>query len=460
MGHSWLPPEIWRDIFDIATFVSGEFDVHEWIHDKFISGSNSPTSEVVSLEFARLSIASSRSNKFLLLQRDDFQEQQKLRLSMALVCKQWNQMAIEHLYGSVLICSGSSVSTLLRNFRKKPDLGKLVKRLEIKIGSDRTGPLNTHLDRISDIFEFCPNLTLFYGEIIEDEPSSMDPSEVLLRLRGRLAHYCPLVRLAIGHQMLDGFQPTGFFRYLSSSTNLIALELPPRIATMAAPHKPPISLPHLRLLDIGNQAPLISIEFVWYLSRWDLPSLETVHIGTITHQVPLYQFWLTHGKKLKTIRVYNALRTTMGRRLNEINLGVTAPCNVLFPNLRQLIILQNTPSNLLALFIPTSSLELYEVQMHDVPRPTASTNSDSQAHVHIEHQLMHAQLEHQLMGYLLKSHGTACPKLLKIRLSNFPTTKDLKEGDQLDQSLNDKFAKWKAEFEKVGVVLEKIERDA
>jgi hypothetical protein len=461
MSHLWLPPEIWKEIFNIVTFVSGEFDIYEWIRDSPTLASNPTTGDVAGLEFARLSVASSVSNNFLLLKRDDFYEQMTLRYEMTLVCKQWNQMVIEYLYGSVLIETGSSVITLLRNFRKHRELGKLVKRLEIKIGDDSAGTLNEHLGRISDILEFCPNLTIFYGDILEEESNAMGLTESSFRLRGSLALHCPLIRLAIGHQILDGLPPSGFFRYLPSFTNLLAVKLPPRIATMPAVYKPPISLPHLRLLDIGNQAPLLSTEFVWYLARWDLPSIDTVHLGTITRQVPLYQFWLAHGKKLRTIRVYNAQTTTIGRRLNEVNLGITAPCNVLFPNLRQLILLQNTPSNLLALFVPSTSLELYEVQMHDVPsRDAAALNSDNLAHVHIEHQLMHAQLEHQMMGYLLKSRSIACPNLIKIRLSNFPTKKDMEEGDQLDQSLDTKFDKWKAEFEEIGVVLEKIEREA
>jgi len=135
----------------------------------------------------------------------------------------------------------------------------------------------------------------------------------------------------------------------------------------------------------------------------------------------------------------------MGRRLTETNLGIDVPSDILFPNLRQLIILHNMPGNLLSLFLPSKSLEIYEV-------PLTSTWKSSTAAVQ--------HLIQQLSGQHLAPLVTAarCPNLRHVRISGYPVDADAVGGRQLGifEDLEDVRVRWGKRLAERGVSLETI----
>jgi hypothetical protein len=135
----------------------------------------------------------------------------------------------------------------------------------------------------------------------------------------------------------------------------------------------------------------------------------------------------------------------MGRRLTETNLGIDIPSDILFPNLRQLIILHNMPGNLLFLFLPSKSLEIYEV-------PLIETWKSSTAAV--------KHLIHQISGQHLAPLATAArsPNLRHVRISGYPLDADAVGGRQLGifEDLEDVYVRWERLLGERGVTLEKI----
>ncbi|CAG7851841.1 SubName: Full=Uncharacterized protein {ECO:0000313/EMBL:CCA74686.1} [Serendipita indica DSM 11827] len=349
MTALWLPPELWKEVFAHATYFQGECDIHEWIQR-----THPGSEEQTKLELARRQIAGEESNGFMLLENPQFRDQQAyLRLSLILVCRDWFQMTAEHFYRSIIIRDPSKLHGCVKTLKRLPWVRKFVRRLEFSISEEDTDLLDSRSisafqRQLTDVIEYCAELVFFRGSVSFEDARMLDLID--LSLRSALANHCPNLQLVVGHHALDGYPASTFFRHIPHLSNLVILQLPPNVGTLAVTHKPPVSLPYLRVLDLGNQAPLISIEFGRYLSRWNLPSLDTVHLGTLSPALALHSFWGSHGSKLTTIKVYNAQGTTMGRRFAEVNLGITMPSNDLFPNIRQLIVLHNPPRALTHLF--------------------------------------------------------------------------------------------------------------
>lgn len=447
MEKFWLPPELWKAIFNIATYYEGELDVYEWIRRSDRTKNLNP--DDIDLELARLDIASHHSDNFQLINEPKFLDKIALRLSLVSVCMDWYDMSIEYLYTSVMIRGSGNLSGCVSALKRNDKLCSAVRRLEFT--DDDEDPEEGHIrnlpQSVAQLIELCPNLLIFSGTVELDHQQALAAGSIdaPLRLRGPLANHCPNLQHAIGHSLLDGYPATRFFRYINSFSKLIALQLPPCIAALPATEKPTIILPCLRILDIGSQLPLIPREFASYLSRWDLPSLDTVHLGTITREVGLQRFWAKHGTGLRTIKIYNAQDNFMGRRLTESNLGIDVPSDILFPNLRQLIILHNNPGNLLSLFLPSKSLEIYEVPLVE----TWKTNIPAIKH-----------LIQQLSGQHLAPLVTAArsPNLRHVRISGYPLDADAVGGRQLGifDDLEDVFMRWGQLLGERGVSLERI----
>lgn len=443
MGGFWLPPELWKAVFAIATNYEGEHDIYKWIRRS--ERTRNLDQKGIDLELARLDVASGYSNNFLLMNDPEFLDQKALRLSLIGVCRNWYDMAIEYLYQSLVIRGTTKIPGCVDALKRNENIGGIVKRFEFNEDEEESEGVFVR-QQVSQIIELCPKLLIFAGtvELVDQQALMGEPN---VRIRRWLTNHCPDLQHVIGHNILDGFPATLFFRYINSFGNLIALQLPPSIAPMAATEKPVIILPCLRILDIGNQAPLIPVEFGWYLSRWDLPSLDTVHLGSVTRSVALQKFWVKHGKGLHTIKIYNARDDFTGRRLVEANLGIDMPSDILFPNLRQLIILHNAPWNLLSLFLPSRSLEIYEISL------TESWPHKSEP---IRHLI--SQLQAQHLSFLGPNNTVKSPNLRHVRISRYPFDADAVGGKRLGifDSLESVCEQWEKLLMERGVSLEKI----
>jgi hypothetical protein len=450
MPGVWLPPELWKQVFSLATAFAGEFDVRSWISRK--QQETTFSAELIDLQIARINIAGADSNQFLLLQNPEFYDQIKLRRTLIFVCKDWFEMCLEHLYGSILIYDASTLAGCIDTLKRFNSLAKNVRRLEIKLDNlDADEEVEiTSRRQLVELVKMCPNLLIFYGEVEESEGRVSEALAIArLPLRAVLSTHCKSIRHAMGQHVVDGYPARTFFRNISAFTNLIALQLPSGLGTMAAAERPTITLPSLRILDLGYQAPLISPEFSRYLSWWILPALDAVHLGTLSPSMALQRFWASHGSKLKTIRIYNARESVFGRRSVDINLGITAASNELFPNLRQLLILHNAPSSLIRLFLPSSSLEIYEVPMH------GSWRANDPLARHLE-----SQVESHHMASLLHPYTHMTPNLHTVRISKCPRMSDRSErGLRCNGLLDSSFPGWEEELLERNVKLEKLYDD-
>jgi hypothetical protein len=447
MSSIWLPPELWKQVFSLATTFIGEFDVRDWICRKEQEAIFSP--EEIDLQLARINIAGAYSNKFRLLQNPQFYDQIRLRRTLIFVCKDWYEMCLEHLYGSILIYDASTLTGCIDTLKRFNSLTKTVRRLEVNLDNlDADEEIEIASRRqLVELVKMCPNLLIFYGEVEESEGRVSEALAIArLPLRAVLSTHCKSIRHAMGQHVVDGYPARTFFRNISAFTNLIALQLPSGLGTMAAVERPPITLPSLRILDLGYQAPLISPEFGRYLSWWILPALDAVHVGTLSPNMALQRFWASHGSKLKTIRIYNASDSIFGRRLVDINLGITAASNELFPNLRQLVILHNAPSSLIRLFLPSSSLEIYEVPLHGSWRMNDALTRHLESQVGSHH-----------MASLLHPYTYMTPNLHTVRISQCPRTSDRSErGLRCNALLNSEFSGWEEELMERNIKIEKL----
>jgi hypothetical protein len=289
MGTFWLPPELWKEIFNLATYYKGELDVYEWIRRS--DRTKTLNQDDIDLELARLDITSHDSDNFQLINDPEFLDKIALRLSLIGVCRDWHDMTIEYLYQSVMVRGARNLSGCISALKRNEKLRRTVRRLEFT--DDDEDPEGGHMKDlrqcIAQLIELCPNLLIFSGTVELDHQRALAAGSIdaPLRLRGPLANHCPNLQHTIGHSILDGYPATHFFRYINSFSNLIALQLPPCIAALPATEKPTIFLPCLRILDLGSHLPLIPIEFASYLSRWGLPSLDTVHLSTIPRTIAL-----------------------------------------------------------------------------------------------------------------------------------------------------------------------------
>jgi hypothetical protein len=451
MSSFWLPPELWKQVFDIATSFAGEFDIRDWICRK--EPKRDFSDEEIDLQLARINIAGAYSNEFLLLQNPEFCDQLRLRRTLIYVCKDWYDMCLEYLYSSILIYDASTLSGCIGNLKKFDYLAKNVRRLEVNLDNldaDEDFEISSRHE-LAELVKMCPNLLIFHGDVGEFEGHVSEALAIArLPLRGTLSAHCKHIRHVMGRHVVDGYPAKTFFRNISAFTNLIALQLPSGLGTMAAVERPPITLPKLRILDLGYQAPLISLEFGRYLSWWILPALDAVHIGTLSPNMALQIFWATHGSKLKTIRIYNAAETTFGPKAPPVNLGITASSNKLFPDLKQLVILHNAPSSLLGLFIPSNSLEVYEMPLHDSwPRGFGILSH------HLESQVESDHITPLLPPY---THGT--PSLHTVRISRCPSETDKSErGIRCKGLVNRGFSRWEEKLQERNVKLERIYGD-
>ncbi|KAG8790749.1 hypothetical protein FRC16_000728 [Serendipita sp. 398] len=448
MSRVWLPPELWKEIFSQATYVGGEHSIREWI--QYSATDQAKSKEEIDLELARQSLSNDESNPFMLLENNSFHDQIALRLSLILVCKDWQLMAQEYLYGSIIIRRPSRISGCLAALKRSEHLRRSVRRIEFKLFEDDRDmgdvrAIDTFQRNMVKILEICSEVLIFRGSLEYYDGRIFDQVDLAFRIA--LAEHCPNLQLAVGHKALDGYPAIGIFRYIPLFTDLFILQLPPNIATVAPEHKPAVSLPNLRILDFGNQAPLISVEFGRYLARWVLPALDTVHLGTISATMHLEAFWASHGSKLKTIKVYNAQGFTMGRRLSNINLGITVPSNTLFPNLHQLILLHNGPSNLIYRFLPSSSLKIYEVPLHE-----HWPDGNAALMLHVREQLSTDHMEPLL-------RASMCPSLQTIYISNCPQGGGDLLGVNWAVIQSSKYNLWKDLFAAREVKLDKIYRN-
>lgn len=447
MPRFWLPPELWRIIFDFATYFKGEFDVYEWIQRS--KRTENLDLDAIELELARLDTPSGHSNTFLLLNDPHFIDQRSLRLNLVKVCRDWYEINIERLYRSIVFRGATKIPGCVKLLQRKPSLGAVVRRLEfLEDDEDLEGLTLVDVRRLaSPLIQLCPNLLIFSGTVEVNEAASFHLQQVDVPLRAWLASHCSKLEHTMGHMILDGFPASFFFRYINGFTNLRALQLPPHISTMPAREKPHVSLPHLRFLDIGNQIPLIPVEFGSYLARWELPSLDTVHLGTVTREISLQPFWTNHGKKLKTIKIYNSHESFIGRRLQEANLDINVPSSTLFPNLRQLIVLHNAPSHFINLFLPSTSLEIYEITLTG----TWPANPDLVLH-------LITQLDTQHLAYLGPNVSLRSPGLKHVRISQYPQDADAVGGDRtgIYEELERVCRRWGQKFHQRNVTFEKI----
>lgn len=449
MTSFWLPPELWEKIFILLTRFTGEFDIDEWIcrsdHER-----ESPPLEEIHLRLARINITGKNSNRFLLIQNPDFHLQRQQRRTLVRVCKRWYEIGLQYLYASIIIYDATTLLGCISTLKRIPDLGKTVRRLEVYLDNPESDEDVEIISRrlLEELIELCPNLVIFAGDVEECEGSESEELTYARRsLRVALSAHCKELRHVIGTQLVDGYPARAFFRTISPFTHLIALKLPPSLGTMPGLNRPPITLPNVRIFDLGYQAPLISPEFGGYLSRWSLPALEAVHLGTLSPSMALQRFWSTHGSKIQTIRIYNASDAVFdGRSSVEINLGINVPSNQLFPNLRQLVILHNCPANLTRLFLPSASLEIYEVPMHDLWRVNERVAAYLERQIGAQH--MTTLLNH------------AVPNLRLVRISRCPGQSDKSErGIRCNALLSCGIPIWREQLGRQNVVLEQLYGD-
>lgn len=96
--------------------------------------------------------------------------------------------------------------------------------------------------------------------------------------------------------------------------------------------------------------------------------LDTVWVPVrMERQLPLTELWRKHGKKSMKIKLYNWEMLTAGVRLGNVSLGIGSigqPPSEIFPRLRQLTVLHHSLGYCPRLFLPSLSLDVYDVLFH------------------------------------------------------------------------------------------------
>ncbi|KAI6004740.1 hypothetical protein EDD15DRAFT_1018192 [Pisolithus albus] len=146
-----LPPEIWDQILDLATYVPNSF-TPEILERSCLIG-HPYNSE------CRAALWSALHTKSTIVR----------------VCKQWWYIAIRHLYRAIYIRDARDVLSLRNTLGKYAEgngtvagvesLGSCTQRVDIVFDDDPTGDKDSTVDEesLADIFKFLPNLTVFSG---------------------------------------------------------------------------------------------------------------------------------------------------------------------------------------------------------------------------------------------------------------------------------------------------------
>ena len=137
MASMVLPYELWHDILREATFIPREFDV--------------------STTTFRPGLASGSDEHHL----REYRKMLPTRVAIIKVCRVWQHIGTEFLYGSVHFMSWrDTVGTMweyVARFRKllasRPEIGTLVKRLSL--------PYHPEDQTVAEVLRMCPRITLF-----------------------------------------------------------------------------------------------------------------------------------------------------------------------------------------------------------------------------------------------------------------------------------------------------------
>jgi hypothetical protein len=425
------PPEMWDQIFSEVTYYPGEFDAEEW------AGGDE-------LDLTRRDITSNNStNRFILFNRTaggnerDFRFQLKTRRFLVLVCRQWYGLAIRHLYTSILV-KGDSISKVTSAVISNESLGPLVKRLEAQNHRDYTSHLTNLISK-------CPNLIIYYELSNEDRFKTS---------WWRFIEDTPAIPSKLRHAGGDlvAMRSTNFATKIYHFSSLVALRLPEIFVpvNVDSTSHAPLILPKLRILDFGIVQNVSKSRTISFISTWEMPELIAVWVPVgIERFLPMTEFWRKHGKSLTTIKINNLNLNMLVFRSGTVSLGIESidqTLSEIFPRLRQLIVLHNSLGYYARLFLPSKSLEIYEVPFHH-------TTPRSERRAFVLDQITTSNMNHLPDG--------KAPNLRIFRISDCPNEddNDVPRKELYDEFVRSRVEAMKVKFEARGVTLELRERD-
>jgi hypothetical protein len=325
---SYLPNELWLEIFAYATYCPAETSLALW------------TSSSDILEIGRASAYLAYRDAKLRQVRG--QLDYKTRRSLTLVSRRWRELAIPVLYGCIILTNGDQLQNVAGLLRQKEPLRQLVKFLHIAYSltdEPATKPPNIRpdisetLDIIRKLYQNCHNLMVATGNTNLGSVGRLSGSEYPKKLR----------YLVISNTQSSIFttQPPTLFDCLSSFRMLRFLVLCISAGTITS-RTPKFSLPHLEVLAlIGTWDYDKDVDE--YLSAAELPKLHALQLFLIQYNhynrprihrlEPFKKLIERFGSQMTTFKIDDN-----SSRSSEIVIPLSFPIHQYLPNLQQLVL--------------------------------------------------------------------------------------------------------------------------
>ncbi|CAA7268026.1 unnamed protein product [Cyclocybe aegerita] len=288
LNHQDLPPEIWLDIFDWATF-----------NPNIITNASTPFTPIPD---------STRDPNL------------QVRAALASVCRTWRKWAAQSLYQDVKIRRDAHAlkQALERYQHAAASYGQLVRRVVLPYQSTVTGPSRT-LESV-EILKLCPHLhTLQRPQHSLADPLSFD-------YEAECPPFPSLRRLDWWHHneadRTGGINALGVV--LRNAPHLRYLFVGGVIShTCMEPGR--VSLPDLETVRLQVRSGMLLRQMV---SQWFLPSLKHIILDSPVVRDGSQAIWETFGEQLETME--------FGKHVRFLISDFLTPCLTSCPNLKEL----------------------------------------------------------------------------------------------------------------------------
>lgn len=141
-----LPVEIWSVIIDLATFIPGAYNTHDY-------------SSMAAFMFDSRGVCA----------RQRFESTMKDKLAISLVCKRLNAICEPFLFKHLRITSGAQACAVLNALRNGTDIGNKTTRIDLALEGNHAWTKGYTIAMMS-IFLCCPNLVSFSTLFCDPDP--------------------------------------------------------------------------------------------------------------------------------------------------------------------------------------------------------------------------------------------------------------------------------------------------